>query len=225
MKKSTGDLYECETTEASLGKILQLPLAKDVEVLTLDAPTKANSSTGQAGTDAFRWAGMAKRKKGRRVIHVSSLGTFADKQTIRNEVNLRKVSIGLFTRSHYIMTLSDPELKKQVCDTLEIRDPDSVSVEDVVDQKFFYSGINTRWFYNQSISDIQEECTEIIKRLNESVSSRSKDPSAVNSAVATILGSAGLLTVDTGTDYGHTSPQSQQTCCLMLKVFFSLFLR
>ena len=48
-------------------------------------------------------------------------------------------------------SLSDHDLKKQVCETLNIGDPDSVSVEDVVDRMFFYSGFNARWFYNKSI--------------------------------------------------------------------------
>ena len=197
-KQAAGDLFVHNTAEKSLVKILRLPLAKDVEVLIVDAPTQANSPTGEAGAEAFQWAGKPERVNGRRVIHVSSLGTFADKQTIRDQVNLREVSMSLFTRSHYVKSLSDPDLKKQVCDTLQIEDPDSVSVEDVVDQKFFYSGINARWFYNRSISKIKEECTEIIKRLDKNVSSvGSKDPRAVNSAVATILGNNRLINVYT----------------------------
>jgi len=195
---SAGELFLHTTTEKSLERILLLPLAKDVVVLIVDAPTQANSPTGEAGADAFAWAGTKERVNGRRVIHVSSLGTFASKQTIRDQVNLREVSMSLFTRSHYIKSLSDPDLKKQVCDTLQIDDPSSVSDEDVVDRKFFYSGINARWFYNRSVSEIKEECTEIIKRLDMNVSSVGpKDPRAVNSAVATILGDCRLINVYT----------------------------
>ena len=184
--QAAGDLFVYETTEKSLEKILQIPTFKDVEVLILDAPTQANSPTGEAGLDAFEWAGKSKRKSGRRVIHVSSLGSFANKQTIRDQFNLREVRMRLFTRNDYVKSLSDPDLKKQVCDTLGINDPTSVANDDVVDQKFFYSGINARWFYNKSIAEINDECTEIIYRLDNNVASTGpKDPRAVNSALAT----------------------------------------
>jgi len=199
-KQAAGELFVVENmTEKSLQKILQLPLAKDVEVLIVDAPTQADNSTGEAGADAFQWAGKNNRVNGRRVIHVSSLGTFANKQTIRDQVNLREVSMNLFTRRNYIDSLlSDPDLKRQVCDTLQIGDPRSVSAEDVVDQKFFFSGINARWFYNGTISEIKEECREIIERLDKNVSSTGlRDRRAVHSAVTTIRGDIRLIYVYT----------------------------
>ena len=187
--KGAGDLLEQDESTLSLEEMLKLPMAKDVQVLVVDAPTQANTQTGAVGAAAFRWAGMKTRVGGRRVIHVSSLGSFANKQTIRDEVNLREEPMRLFTRNDYIKSLSDPDLKKEVCDTLGIDDPNSVSNEDVVDQKFFYSGINARWFYNRSIDAIKKECTGIIERLDKNLTSTgSRDPRAVNSAVATVRG-------------------------------------
>ena len=195
---AAGDLIQPDVSKwSSLEEILDLPLfARDVKVLVVDAPTRANTSTtGDAGTGiaALEWAGKNERIQGRRVIHVSSLGSFADnKQTIRDHFNLQQdLTVALFTRSDYIQSLSDPDLKKQVCETLQIEDPNSISNEDVVDQKLFFAGINARWFYNRSIEEIKKECEDITKRLDSNVSSSStgpKDPRAVNSALATVHG-------------------------------------
>ncbi|KAG7336755.1 hypothetical protein IV203_022853 [Nitzschia inconspicua] len=195
---AAGNLFEYKTNEWSVEKIMQLPTFKDVEVLILDAPTQASNKTGQAGVDAFEWAGKRERESGRRVIHVSSLGSFAHKQTIRDQFNLREVKMRLFTRDDYVKSLSDPDLKKQVCDTLGINDPESVTNQDVVDQKFFYSGINARWFYNKSIAEIIDECTEIVQRLDNNVTSTGpKDPRAVNSVLATAARDGRIIRVYT----------------------------
>ncbi|KAG7372884.1 hypothetical protein IV203_033608 [Nitzschia inconspicua] len=196
--QAAGNLFEYKTNESSVGKIMQLPTFEDVEVLILDAPTQASNKTAQAGTDAFEWAGKRERESGRRVIHVSSLGSFADKQTIRDQFNLREVMMRLFTRDDYVKSLSNPDLKKQVCDTLGINDPESVTNQDVVDQKFFYSGINARWFYNKSIAQIIDECTEIVQRLDNNVTlTGPKDPRAVNSVLATVARDGRIIHVYT----------------------------
>ena len=104
----------------------------------------------------------------------------------------------LVTRDNCIKSLSDPDLKKEVCETLGINSPDSVSNQEAVDRKFFYSGINARWFCNRTIDDIKKECTEILQRLDKNAATTgAKDPGAVNSAVATILANDRIIHVYT----------------------------
>ncbi|KAG7340286.1 hypothetical protein IV203_023829 [Nitzschia inconspicua] len=211
--QAAGNLFEYKTNELSVRKIMQLPTFEDVEVLILDAPTQANNETGRAGTEAFEWAGKRERESGRRVIHVSSLGKFADKQTIRDQFNLREVKMRLFTRDDYVKSLSDPDLKKQVCDTLGINDPESVTNQDVVDQKFFYSGINARWFYNKSIAQIIDECSEIVQRLDNNVTSTGpKDPRAVNSVLATFARDGRIIHVYTSCHLAQYIGSSKGSC-------------
>ena len=86
---SDGDLSQLPVSTKSLAEILALLPVSNVEVLVVDAPTRDNTSNGDAGITAFDWAGKAEREKGRRVIHVSSLGSFAEKQTARDQLTCR----------------------------------------------------------------------------------------------------------------------------------------
>ena len=75
------------------------------------------------------------RTNGRRVIHVSSLGAFGNKQTHRDIVRLRVLQMPIFTRDDYIESLEkDHALHAQVCKTLDIQ-PNEISAPDVVKQK------------------------------------------------------------------------------------------
>jgi hypothetical protein len=59
-----------------------------------------------------------------------------------------------------------------------------VTVEDLVDRKFYYSGINAWWFFNFAIENSQDECGKIIQRMNEStVTTGDRHREAVNSAL------------------------------------------
>ena len=148
-----------------LRKIFHLATAKNVEVLIVDSPTQAeNGFDDLLGTRAFEWTGKLERKGKRRVIHVSSLVGFSNWRVVREQFNVREMVVRLWTREDYIKSLSNSELKKQVCKTLNI-DPDTISTEDVVDMKFWFSGINARWFYNKSIEEIKEECNVIVQQL------------------------------------------------------------
>ncbi|KAG7372879.1 FIST domain containing protein [Nitzschia inconspicua] len=131
----------------------------------------------------------------------------------RDQINLREVKMRLFTRDDYVKSLSDPDLKKQVCDTLGINDPESVTNQDVVDQKFFYSGINARWFYNKSIAQIIDECSEIVQRLDNNVTSTGpKDPRAVNSVLATFARDGRIIHVYTSCHLAHYIGSSKGSC-------------
>ena len=123
------------------------------------------------------------------MFHPSN-GSFAYKEVHREYVDLREEKMPIVTTDNCIKSLSDPELKKEVCETLGISNPDSFSNEEIVDRKFFYSGINARWFYNRTIDDIKLECTDILQRLG-------KNPGAVNSAMATILANDRIIKIYT----------------------------
>ena len=170
----------------NLSDILKMDMVKDVQVLILDAPIKENdSASGEEGTAAFLWAGGDTRKNNRRVIHVSSLGGFSYKETITQAVSLKEITMRPWTRQDFIEALRcDSALKEQVCGTLGINDQSSVSPEQIVDSKFYYSGINARWFSNFSVEDIKEKCKNIVKGLSTaSIKVGERHDEAVNSAV------------------------------------------
>ena len=69
---SDGDLSQLPVSK-SLDEIWALPPVSNVEVLVVDAPTRANTSNGNAGITAFEWAGKAERGKGRDSCLVSGV--------------------------------------------------------------------------------------------------------------------------------------------------------
>ena len=73
-----------------------------------------------------------------------------------------------WTRQDFIKAMDDEQLKKKVCATLLISDPSKASAEDLVDRKFFFSGINAHWFFNHSIEDIKDDCKVIVSRMTSS---------------------------------------------------------
>ena len=53
-----------------------------------------------------------------------------------------------------------------------------------MDRKFYYSGINARWFFNSDVETIKEECKDILSRLSgDSTQLGDKHLQAVNSAI------------------------------------------
>ena len=57
--------------------------------------TRANNSNGNDGITAFQWAGKAERIQRRRVIHVSSVGSFSGQQTLSDQFNLQDLTMRL----------------------------------------------------------------------------------------------------------------------------------
>jgi hypothetical protein len=152
----------------------------------MDAPTSCEENTASDGIAAFQWTGGVNRINMRRVIHVSSQGAFANKQRQRDEVQLLELNMRTWTRRDFVEAVSDKNLKLQVCTTLDIEGEAAVASDALVDKKFFYSGINARWFFNTSIGQIKKECKEIINRTGpDSAKFGDKDRQAVNSAVQT----------------------------------------
>jgi hypothetical protein len=117
------------------------------------------------------------------VIHVSSLGAAAKKGESRRAINVEEIIMPPFTRQDYVKSLEDQKLKEQVCKTLNIEDASSVTAEDLVDSKFYYSGINALWFFNFT-KEIKDECEEIIARMDDNtVTTGDRHREAVNSAL------------------------------------------
>jgi len=171
----------------NLEDVLRLEKALHVQVLILDAPTRSDDDSAVDGAAAFRWAGGTERKSNRRVIHVSSLGAFAHKQTVRDECGLRERQMRIWTRNDFVRSLDDVLLKQQLCNTLADQDVHEFTNEELVDKKFFFSGINARWFFNASIDQIKKECSEIVERLGQgSTNAGMKTKQAINSFQATI---------------------------------------
>lgn len=184
-----GIVYGFENLPEGLSVILQLGSLRNSNVLIVDAPIDV-SDAGQLnqGPAAYRWASNTAyhqtRVGNRRVIHVSSLGASTKKGEERRVINVEEKVMRPFTRDDYIKCLSDPELKKQVCKTLEIENVSSVTTVDLVDSKFYYAGINARWFFNFTVAEIEDECNKIIGRFAEnSVTTGDRHREAVNSAL------------------------------------------
>eukprot|EP00978_Attheya_sp_CCMP212_P009596 scaffold22759_cov54-Attheya_sp.AAC.5 len=181
-----GGVYELINCPDTVKDILMLEIADIVDILIVDAFTNAgDSASGGAGGAAFDWTGNEFRRHNRRVIHVSSLGSYAVKQTQRDCASLRDISMpNLWTRQDFVDSLKDEVLKRQVCISLGITYPTSMEPDELVDQKIYYSGINARWFFNHTIKDIKNECQEILDRLSAtSTVFGDESHQAVNSAV------------------------------------------
>ena len=179
-----GRVYELENAPKGLGDILAEDLLKDVNVLILDAPTTAKSETSVDGLAAFGWAGKKNRIGQRRVIHASSLRAYSTDERILGSNNLENTTIRPWTRKDFVDALSNPNLKNKVCATLGL-DSESMTAEDVVDAKLYYSGINARWFFNYTIPEIKGFCRGIGDRMPTGLSdmnSNDERERAVNSA-------------------------------------------
>ena len=183
-----GEVFEVKNCPKDLTEILKHEVAGEVDVVILDALSKANDSeTGPDGMAAFNWTGASVNRRilKRRVIHVSSLGSFASKQTQRDSICLREIRMRTWTRQDFVEAVSDDKLKLQVCKTLGIDEPSTEQTPDrLVDAKFFYSGVNARWFFNLNITKIKSECEDIIERSSfETSNLGERHAFAVNSAV------------------------------------------
>jgi hypothetical protein len=177
-------VYELTNCPAEIKDILKLEIAESVDILILDAYTNAQDSASSGdGVAAFNWTGHEGRENNRRVIHVSSFGSYAVKQTQRDATSLRDIRMPTWTRQDFVDALADENLKRQVCDTLDSI-PANIQPEDLVDRKFYYSGINARWFFNHTIESIEDQCKDILDRLSTTTTSfGDKSNQAVNSAV------------------------------------------
>lgn len=185
-----GIVYRFEELPDNLEHILRLRALKDSNVLIVDAPIDVlDGGQFHQGPAAYRWASTNTAYHGtrignRRVIHVSSLGAATNKGEERRVINVEDKVMRPFARDDYIKSLADSELKKQVCKTLEIEDVSNVTAEDLVDRKFYYSGINARWFFNFDVAQIEDECEKIVGRLaDNSVTTGDRHREAVNSAL------------------------------------------
>jgi adenylate kinase family enzyme len=181
-------LNKCWDLPSTLGKILKLEAFSNTTVLILDSPLSV--SDGDDGIQGYEWAGGVGIHGGRvgerRVIHVSSLGASTQKGTEVQHFNLKELLISPWTRKDFIDALADESLKKKVCITLDIDDVSTVTAEEVVDRKFFYSGINARWFFNFKIKDIKAECKSILGRMSPNATQYGDaHVAAVNSAFQT----------------------------------------
>lgn len=169
-----------------LSDILELDVA-NVDVLILDAPTNADDNTSIDGIAAFEWATKdSTRIEYRRVIHVSSLGAFTNKSTIADNFHVREIRMRTWTRQDFVEAVADKVLGDRVRSTLEVKDASKETAERLVDAKFYFSGINARWFFNLPIRCIKKECRTIIERLDPDTIHRGNTHKlAVNSALST----------------------------------------
>lgn len=182
-----GDVLELTNCPGSMEEILNHEVAENAEVVILDAVMRLNDpKTSSDGNAAFKWAGVQTRTGSRRVIHVTSLGSFAQKQVNRVYLNIKEIEMRPWTRQDFVEAVDDDKLKRQVSKTLDIDDPSGLSSDEVVDRKFFFSGTNARWFFNFSVSDIKEECKGIVSRLpSDPMNVGEKHEMAVNSVFQT----------------------------------------
>ena len=165
------NLYQFPKVPETLEDILKMKEFKDSNVLIMDTPISiSNSEDRKQGAAGYAWTGDThvhnSRIGQRRVIHVSSLGASTRKQTERCMIIMQERVMRPWTRQDFINALQDPDLKKEVCNTLDIPadEASNQTAEDLVDRKFYYSGINARWFFNFTILEIQAECEDIIKK-------------------------------------------------------------
>lgn len=130
---AVGSLFEVSNCPKLLSEILNLEIFEHVDVLMLDAPTKAwNAVSNDDGIAAFNWAGNDTRKENRRVIHVSSLGAFTGKQTERDSIGLEEIAVRPWTRDDFVKAATDEKLKLQICKTLGIEDPNTIEPDELV---------------------------------------------------------------------------------------------
>lgn len=184
-----GGVYSFENVPKTLSEIIKFPEFANTSVLILDTPiTISDDDERDNGAAAYSWASntgiRGSRVGSRRVIHVSSLGASTEKSEERRQLSLLEILISPWVRQDYIKSMNDQKLKQKVCETLGISDASTISAEDLVDRKFFYSGINARWFFNYSIDKIVEECKVIVARLSPSTTDTGdRHREAVNSAL------------------------------------------
>ena len=197
------NVYLQDPYTESLEDILDSARSLDIKVLIIDAPTVVKEASEKVGITAFKKWSMAggmkqTRTNGRRVIHVSSLGAFGNKQAHRDFVRLKVLNMPIFTRDDYIESLrNDDDLYEQVCETIGIQ-PNETSAVEVVKEKMYHAGINARWFYNSTIKEIEHECKDIVNRLGKDPTSWGvKNPNAVNAAYTTTFINGRHLTVYT----------------------------
>lgn len=171
-------IYKIENAPEDVKELLEnTALTGGVSVLILDSPTKSKTETSRSGVKAFEWA-LDENNQKRRVIHVSSLGAFSLDGRILNEFYLVNRTLFPWKRSSYIQSVETSEsLKDQLINTLiEDAKNDSKRTEmkgrlsglpaaELVDMKFFFAGINARWFFNYSIKEIKAECINAVKRM------------------------------------------------------------
>lgn len=176
--------YDCTDYLATnnLKDMFEKEAFSESTVLIIDGPWSVDAD----GVAPYAWAGSTHTYGGRigtrRVIHVSSLGASTQKDTLQSQYDLQVIRIHPWIRQHFIDALrQDESLKKKVCDTLGF--DESKSEEEIVDSKFFYSGINARWFFNFPIEDIKEKCKVILERMSpDSTKYGEAHREAVNSA-------------------------------------------
>jgi len=194
-KAKAAYLYNVENAPTNVDLILADELTKKVDLLILDSPTKSKTGSSRAGIAAFEWAST---NKNRRVIHVSSLGAFSVDGRTLNEHFLVNKRLNPWQRRAYVQSLrTSPPLKEQVIDSL-VRDNDNkeeratilngLSPEELVDMKFFFAGINARWFFNYSIEEIKNECRRCVSRMPDPGNRPGEaSDSAVNSVSVNLL--------------------------------------
>ena len=194
-KENAAYLYNVENAPTDVDLILADELTKKAGLLILDSPTKSKTGSSRAGIAAFEWAST---NENRRVIHVSSLGAFSVDGRILNEHFLVNKRLNPWHRRAYIESLrTSAVLKQQVIDSL-VRGDDKkeewaaalneLSPEGLVDMKFFFCGINARWFYNYSIKEIKDECRRCVSRMPDPSNRPGEaSDSAVNSVSVNLL--------------------------------------
>ena len=145
-------------------------LSEHVEVLIIDAFLESEKG-GPPTIEmmAFNWA---KEKSHRRVIHVSSLmGHVLLDDRAADELELEVIRAPVWTRDDFLAAVEDDQLKKKVFDTIKNRFPGrshgDCTPEEIVDSKLFYSGINARWFFNDTIDKIKKNCMDVVSRLSD----------------------------------------------------------
>lgn len=93
-------------------------------------------SSRHDGIAAFEWASNdGVRTEERRVIHVSSLGSFAVTGMERESVALQEITMRPWTRADFVEAVSDEKLRIQVCNTLENVDPLTIEADELVDER------------------------------------------------------------------------------------------
>ncbi|MEO0910403.1 MAG: hypothetical protein AAFX96_08735, partial [Pseudomonadota bacterium] len=145
-------IVEIHNAPSTVKDIMSLQIMSKVNVVILDALTTVKSHTEAVGEQALAWA--LEDRKNRRVIHSSSLRAFSLDDRILEEKHLVNLRMRPWTRPDYVESMADPDLKAQVCRTVNLA-PNEVSNEEVVDSKLFYCGINARWFFNYSVDKIK----------------------------------------------------------------------
>jgi len=177
-------IVEIHNAPSTVKDIMSLQIMSKVNVVILDALTTVKSHTEAVGEQALAWA--LEDRKNRRVIHSSSLRAFSLDDRILEEKHLVNLRMRPWTRPDYVESMADPDLKAQVCRTVNLA-PNEVSNEEVVDSKLFYCGINARWFFNYSVDKIKSFSQNVVDKLTpDSTDGGVASATAVNSAFTTM---------------------------------------